>query len=185
MKDIPELVALDVETTGLDPEKDRIVEIALIRISDGNIVDKLVTLLNPEMRIPPDVSSIHGITDNHVKNAPLFSDIAEPVLKLINGKTILVHNADFDIPFLKNELKLCGLELPDIKIIDNRKIIDTLKIARKHFCFPNNSLSTIATYYNIDTSGLHRAEADAIMTYRIYCKMVEELTEKNKFDKNM
>lgn len=172
MKDIPELVALDVETTGLDPEKDRIVEIALIRISDGNIVDKLVTLLNPEMRIPPDVSSIHGITDNHVKNAPLFSDIAEPVLKLINGKTILVHNADFDIPFLKNELKLCGLELPDIEIID------TLDIARNHFCFSNNSLSTIATHYNIDTSCLHRAEADAIMTYGIYCKMVEELNRK-------
>lgn len=179
MEDILELVALDVETTGLDPVGDRIVEIALLKIKEGNIVDKLVTLLNPEMRIPPDVSYIHGITDEKIKGAPFFRDIARKVLDFINGKVLLVHNADFDIPFLKKELKLCGLELSGIKIID------TLAIARTQFCFPNNSLSTIATYYKIDTSGSHRAEADAIMTYKIYCKLVEELQKKNNLDKNL
>ncbi|MCM8762177.1 MAG: 3'-5' exonuclease [Candidatus Omnitrophica bacterium] len=167
-----EIVALDVETTGLDSEKDRIVEIALIRIKQGSIVEKLVTLLNPEIKIPPDVSLIHGITDEQIKDAPFFRDIAVKVLEIINQKTILVHNADFDIPFLKKELKLCGLELSEIKIID------TLAIARNNFCFTNNSLSTIASYYKIDTSGYHRAEADAMMTYKIYCKLLEELQKK-------
>ncbi|HOL22155.1 MAG TPA: 3'-5' exonuclease [bacterium] len=179
MEDITELVVLDVETTGLDPVEGRIVEIALIRIKEGRIIEKLVTLLNPEIRIPPDVSSIHGITDEQIKDAPFFRDIAGKVLDIINKKTLLVHNADFDIPFLKKELSRCGLELSGIKIID------TLAIARNHFCFPNNSLSTIAAYYNIDTSGSHRAEADAIMTYKIYCKLQEELQKKNKLDRNL
>ncbi|MCM8829883.1 MAG: 3'-5' exonuclease [Candidatus Omnitrophica bacterium] len=172
MKDIPELVVLDVETTGLDPEKDRIVEIALISIKNGEIEDKFVTLVNPEVEIPLDVSSIHGITPVDTKDAPFFRDIAGKVLNIINKKTLLVHNADFDIPFLKKELRLCGLELSGIKIID------TLAIARNHFCFPSNSLSNIAAYYKIDTSGSHRAEADAMMTYKIYCKLLEELTKR-------
>lgn len=167
-----ELVALDIETTGLDPEKDRIVEIALIRIKSGKIEDKFVTLVNPEVKIPPDVSFIHGITDEETKEAPFFKDIAEKVLEIINKKTILVHNADFDIPFLKKELKLCGLELSGIKIID------TLAIARTNFCFLNNSLSTIAAHYKIETSGFHRAEVDALTTYKIYCKLLEELEKR-------
>lgn len=180
MEKEPEIVVIDVETTGLDPVEDRIVEIAIIRIKEGSIEEKLVTLLNPEMRIPPDVSYIHGITDNQIKKAPFFRDIASRVLEIVNGKTLLVHNADFDIPFLKNELSRCGMELSGIKVID------TLAIARNYFCFPNNSLSTIAVHYNIDTSGLHRAEADAMLTYKIFCKMQEEtLKGKNKFDKNL
>lgn len=172
MEELPEIVVLDVETTGLDPVEGRIVEIALIRIKEGQIVEKLVTLLNPEMGIPCDVSSIHGITDEQIKDAPFFRDIAGKILELINGRTVLVHNADFDIPFLKKELNLCGMKLSGIKVID------TLAIARNYFCFPNNSLSTIAAYYNIDTSGSHRAEADAIMTYKVYCKLMEELNGK-------
>ncbi|MCX8081919.1 MAG: 3'-5' exonuclease [bacterium] len=179
MKEIPELVVLDVETTGLDPVEGRIVEIALIRIKEGNVVEKFVTLLNPEVKIPPEVSFIHGIKDEQIKDAPLFRDIAEKVLEIINGRTILVHNADFDIPFLKKELNLCGLDLSEIKVID------TLAIARNYFCFPKNSLSTIALYYEIDISGYHRAEADAMITYKVYCKLIEELNRKNKFDKNI
>lgn len=179
MEDIKELVVLDVETTGLNPVEDRIVEIALIRIQEGKVEEKFVTLLNPEIKIPPETSSIHGITDEQIKESPQFRDIAERIFKMIKGKILLVHNADFDISFLKNELGRCGFILPDIKVID------TLTIARSYFCFPSNSLSAIARYYNIDISGAHRAEADAMMTYKIYCKLMEELGEKNKFDKKV
>lgn len=172
MEEIQELVALDVETTGLNPAEDRIIEIALIRIKEGNIAENFVTLLNPERSIPPEVSYIHGITDDDIRESPFFRDIATKVIDIINERTILVHNAAFDIPFVKKELNLCGIELSDIKIID------TLAIAREHFFFRKNSLSVIAAHYGIDISGVHRAEADAKITYNVYRKLLEDLRGK-------
>jgi DNA polymerase III epsilon subunit len=169
-----EIIVLDVETTGLDPLQDKIVEIALLKISNGIIVEKLVTLLNPGIPIPKDAVFIHGITNRMVKNCPFFIDIAQKVFDFINGKILLVHNADFDISFIKKELKLCNMKLPNIKIID------TLTIARNYFNFPSNSLPKIAEYFNIPFPDSHRAEADALMTYKIYCKMQEELQKRKK-----
>jgi DNA polymerase III epsilon subunit family exonuclease len=170
MFDIPELVALDLETTGLKPlEGDRIIEIALIRIAKSSeVIEKFVTVVNPERQIPPDVFLINGITDDMVKTAPCFKDIAGKVFDFIAGRTLLIHNADFDIPFLEIEFKRCGTSIPETKVID------TLAIARNSFIFPKNSLSRIAAYYNINTDGLHRAESDAMMTYKIYRKFCEE-----------
>jgi len=172
MEAIPELVAFDVETTGLNSsEGDRIIEIALIRLRKDSIIEKLVTLLNPEMKIPPEVSSIHGITDEMVKDAPCFRDIAERVLDFIKNSILLIHNADFDISFLKKEFEMCGMEFPEIKIID------TLSIARNSFGFPGNSLYRIAIHYDMDTGGLHRAEADAMTAYKIYRRFCDELSQ--------
>ena len=146
MEEIQELVALDVETTGLNPAEDRIIEIALIRIKKGNIAENFVTLLNPERSIPPEVSSIHGITDDDIRESPFFRDIATKVIDIINERTILVHNAAFDIPFVKKELNLCGIEHPIIKIIDNTGD------SKRAFSSPQNSLSVIAAHYGIDIS---------------------------------
>lgn len=174
MPDIPELVALDIETTGLRPlEGDRIIEIALIRISKtGSIIEKFVTAVNPEREIPPEVYPINGITDDMVKTAPRFRDIAGKIIDFISDRTLLIHNADFDIPFLRKEFKTCGIAFPEIKVID------TLAVARNSFFFPKNSLSCIATHYNLNTDGLHRAEADALTTYKIYRKFCEELARR-------
>ncbi len=170
MADKPELVALDLETTGLKPsEGNRIIEIALIKIAGtGNIIEKLVTTVNPEREIPPDVYPINGISNDMVKSSPCFRDIAGTVFNFIKGKTLLIHNADFDISFLQEEFIICGIKFPEIKVID------TLAIARTFFNFPKNSLSSIASYYNLDTSGLHRAESDAMLTYKVYRKFCEE-----------
>ena len=173
MEYLSEIIAFDVETTGLNPlEGDRIIELALIRIKDGSVVEKIVTAVNPGMAIPPEVCSIHGITDDMVKDAPPFRDIACKIADFIKGGTLLIHNADFDISFLKKEFELCGMNFPEVKVID------TLSIARNSFRFPRNSLSRIAVYYKIDTEGLHRAEADAMTTYKIYRRFCEELSQK-------
>ncbi|MBN1444490.1 MAG: 3'-5' exonuclease [Candidatus Omnitrophica bacterium] len=173
--EIPELIAFDVETTGLKPlEGDRIIELALIRIRDGSVVEKIVTAVNPGINIPPEVCSIHGITDDMVKDAPPFRDIAGKIADFIRGKTLLIHNADFDISFLKKEFELCGMSCPEVKVID------TLAIAKNSFRFPGNSLSRIAVHYKIDTEGLHRAEADAMTTYMIYRRFCEELSRKER-----
>ncbi len=176
MVDMQELVALDVETTGLKvAEGNRIIEIALLRIADsGDIIEKFVTFVNPEREIPPEVFSINGITKEMVKDAPRFRDIARKVYGLTNRRTLVVHNADFDISFLQEEFKICKIRFPEIKVID------TLAIARNFFNFPKNSLSCIAAHYNLDTSGLHRAEADARLAYKIYRRFCEEWGQKER-----
>lgn len=167
---LPIVVALDVETTGLEPYNgDRIIEISLLEIDkDGTLIDRFCSLINPDREIPTEVCSINGITDDMVKNAPYFKDVAMKVFRFIENKTLLIHNADFDKEFLEAEFRRCGMDFPKVN-----GIIDTLLIARKNFNFPCNSLSKIASYYNINITGLHRAEADAMMAYKIYRKFCE------------
>ncbi|MCS7181158.1 MAG: 3'-5' exonuclease, partial [bacterium] len=159
---IPEIIVLDTETTGLNPEEDRICEIALLRIREGEIVEKFATLINPEIKIPTEVSFISKILDDDLKNAPLFCSIVDKVNEIIKGKIILCHNADFDISFLKKEFKRCGIEFPEIKIID------TLLIAKRFFNFKSNSLSYLSHYYKIERTIQHRAEDDAKATFEIF-----------------
>ncbi len=185
MNIVPAVVALDVETTGLNPlNGDRIIEISLIEIAeDGKVVDKFSSLINPDREIPAETSSINGITDDMVGDAPYFRDIALKIFNFMENKTILIHNADFDREFLQAEFNRCGMDFPKVN-----GIIDTLCIARRDFNFPGNSLSRIACYYNIDITGLHRAEADAMIAYKIYRKFCESTCgngpRKNKLDKN-
>ncbi len=166
-----EVVALDLETTGLCPlQGDRICEAALLkfRLCDNAILERFATLVNPGMIIPARVSLINRISDRMVKGAPLFKDIAGKIHSLLEGNILLVHNADFDIPFLKVEFRLCGMEFPETQVID------TLYLARRFFNFPNNSLSALAEYYHLDTSTMHRAENDAILTYRLFNMLCRE-----------
>lgn len=180
MNSVPAVVALDVETTGLNPyNSDRIIEISLLEIAeDGRVIDKFSSLINPDREIPAEVCCINGITDDMVKTAPYFRDIALKIFNFIENKTLLIHNADFDKQFLEEEFKRCGMDFPKVN-----GIIDTLSIARRDFNFPGNSLSKIACYYNMDTSGLHRAEVDAMTAYKIYRKFCEAGCGNNPWEK--
>ncbi|MCM8817921.1 MAG: exonuclease domain-containing protein [Candidatus Omnitrophica bacterium] len=169
---IPELIALDTETTGLDPETDRICEIALLKIRDEKIVEKFTTLINPEIEIPESVSLISGIFDEDVKKAPLFKEIVNKINDIINGKIILCHNANFDIPFLKKEFERCKIKFPKIKIID------TYLIAKNFFCFEKNSLSYLSNFFHIKRVSEHRAEDDAKATFEIFKILYEEMEKK-------
>jgi len=179
---ISEIVAVDVETTGLDPEKDRICEIALLQIKNWRIVDKFTTLINPEIKIPPYISSLSGITDTDVKEAPLFKEIVDKIHKIIKGNTLLFHNASFDIGFLKKEFERCGIEFPEVKIID------TYLIAKNFFNFRSNSLSYISRYFKLERVFQHRAEDDAKAAFKIFelfCKKIDKkysFTYKNLAD---
>lgn len=150
---------LDVETTGLDPASgDRVCEIAIIKTLNGDIVDQLVTLINPGTTIPPRAVSIHGITDSMVRKAPFFRQIAADILDFLKDSVIVAHNAAFDLGFLEAELKNLMLTLPDYKVID------TLGIARRYYNFPSNSLGEIAKNVGILTECEHRALADVMTT---------------------
>lgn len=102
---------VDVETTGLSPQRDRILELAIIRLDDaGVIVDEWVARFDPEG--PVGATHIHGITDADVAGQPRFADLAPAVVQALSGLAVVAHNAKFDLAFLRNELKAAGWEVP-------------------------------------------------------------------------
>src|SRR3990167_8542248 len=96
-------VFVDVETTGTNPNRDRVLEIGIIRFEAGKIVDKLDTIVNPSIWVPDEIRSLTGITQKDIDKAPLFDEIIGKVRDLINGCVFVAHNARFDYAFLKKE----------------------------------------------------------------------------------
>ena len=182
MKDleIPQVVAIDVETTGLSSARgDKICEVALLKIRDFKVIEKLCTLVNPGRQISYSAACVNGITDDMVADAPAFCDIAKDISDFLHSEILLIHNASFDLSFLKRELAICDCELR------NREIVDTLKIARRFFSFQNNSLPALALYFGMGTEGLHRAEYDAWTAYRIFLEFVPLLREQNIYSDSL
>ena len=156
---------LDTETTGLSPiAGGRICEIAVSVSQNGKKLEEYTTLLNPQIPMHPSVIAIHGITNEMVQHAPTFQPIAPQLLCLLEGCVLVAHNAEFDLSFLRNEIELCGLHLPQYPVLD------TLKLARKNGRFERNNLGVIAQALGISAEGAHRAMADVRMTEKVlYC----------------
>jgi DNA polymerase III epsilon subunit family exonuclease len=153
------LAFLDVETTGLSPWfGNRICEIAILRCCGEEILASFDTLINPERPISPGAARVNGLTDEDVAEAPLFADVADQVIPLLQDAIIVCHNAPFDLGFVGRELTRLGKELPPVDVID------TLQLARAYFDFDSNSLQAIAAYFMIDRQGAHRAMADVLTT---------------------
>lgn len=167
-------IAFDVETTGLDPMIDRIIEISAVVFEDFVPVKSFSTLINPERKIPAAASAVNGIFDSDVSDAPLESSaisafcnfVGENALK---GDSVLVaHNALFDIKFLLYALSRSGIDA-DICFQD------TLYMAHRwELDIPNKKLGTIAHYYGIEHDNAHRAEDDARVCGEIFVKMLEQ-----------
>ncbi|MCK9265803.1 exonuclease domain-containing protein [bacterium] len=168
VKDVPEVVALDIETTGLKPEEDRIVEVALLKIKNGITCRKLTSFIYPKIKIPPSGLPVNKIKPFMLEGAPSFDDLALELADFIKGETLLIQNAYFDIPFLKTEFNRSGVKFPDTYVYD------TLLLSKKLFSFERNSLSYLASFYKLDVSGMHRAEKDAMITYKIFCRFFKE-----------
>jgi len=166
-----QLIMLDTETTGLSPlHGDRMVEIGAIKVSKRKIQrdDIFHHYLNPGRPIPEEVVRIHGISDKDVKDAPGFADVAEAFLSFIEGATLVIHNASFDLGFLMNELRLAGAA--DMAQVP---VIDSLSFARKRHPGQRNSLDALCDRYQIDRSqrALHGALLDAELLAEVYLAM--------------
>ena len=160
--DLP-LAVLDVETTGLDHEVDRIIEIAILRFEHGEITDRLSTLVNPERKISEESIDITGISDEDVADSPTFEQIAERVHELLMPCGICAYNLSFDRGFIRAELERCGLSWPD----DN-PTLDPLIFARQFFKnSPRKNLSAISKLLGIPLEEAHRAEHDAEVAGRV------------------
>lgn len=165
-------ICLDTETTGLDPANGgRICEVAMLGSQGGERAGAYCTLLDPQIYISPEVTAIHGITNEMVKDSPKFGDIAFNMIDFLQGNVLICHNADFDVSFLRKEFELLGLSMPQVTILD------TLKFARVHGSFSRNRLGIIAQELGFSSEGWHRAMADTIMTEKIFYYFVAKFKE--------
>lgn len=166
------LAFLDVETTGLSPRSGhRVCEIAVAQFRGEEMIDSFETLVNPMWPISPGASRVNGITDDDVRDAPRFRDVADRVEELMDGAVIVCHNAPFDLSFIGNEFDRAG------KRIEPHEVIDTLEIARCFFSFSSNRLGVIADELKINTDGAHRAMADVLMTHAVFVAFMDDLVD--------
>jgi len=156
----------DVETTGMSPVNDRIVEIAAVRIDKDGSRTSFQSLINPGCMIPAAASRVHGITDNQVADAPSFSDAGYKFLELAQDSVLVAHNARFDLGFLQESLARCGLP------VWKGKTMDSLKLLRQAYAgLPSYSLQNLRRTFNLDdvVEGMqaHRAAADVEWTLQL------------------
>lgn len=162
---INSFVALDLETTGISPTEDRIIEIGAIKVVDGTERAIFSTFVNPEMKIPPRITEITGINDNMVCNAPVIKDIFSELLEFLEDYPLLGHNIIFDYSFLKTAA--VNMDLPFEK-----QGIDTLKMARRVYAdFESKRLEFLCVNLQIDSGTSHRACDDARSARLLYEKM--------------
>ena len=160
---------LDLETTGINVSTDKIVEIALVKISaDGSKIVKR-KLINPEMPIPKASSDIHGITDDMVKDAPTFKQVANEVKQFIEGADLAGYNSNrFDIPMLNEEFLRAGVPVD----IESRKLLDVQKVF--HMMEQRTLTAAYKFYCHKNLEDAHSAEADAVATWEILEAQLEK-----------
>jgi len=171
-KDIDDVAftVLDVETTGLDPRYEKVIEFAGYRIERGEIVDSFISFLNPERRLDPYIVSFTGIRDEDLEDAPLFEDVASKVMDLLTDSVIVGHNIQFDVKFLEAEFLNAGYE--SFKPVT----FCTLRGAKRLYPqLKSKRLEMVRDHLNIPPGVTHRAYSDAKATAEIFLKMAEKL----------
>ena len=165
-------VILDTETTGLSvSEGHRIVEIGCIELDDLIPTKRFFhCYINPERKVSEEAFKVHGYTDEFLSKQKKFSEIVEDFLNFIEGKRLVIHNAEFDMSHLNNELMLLGK-----KKIES-EIVDTLQIAREKFPGSGTSLDALCKKYNIDNSRRtkHNAVIDCELLSKVYINLLDQ-----------
>jgi DNA polymerase-3 subunit epsilon len=176
-------VVLDTETTGLSVrDGHRIVEIGCIELD--NLIptlNKFHCYLNPERKVSEKALEVHGYTDEFLSDKKKFIEIADEFISFIEGKKLVIHNAEFDIAHLNNELEIAGK-----KKIEKKNIIDTLDIARDKFPGSQISLDALCKRYRIDNSKRkkHTALIDCELLTKVYINLIDQREPSLNFETN-
>ena len=166
------LVFFDLETTGVDTAKDRIVEISMVKVMPNGDEVVRTRLINPQMSIPADATAIHGITDEDVKDAPTFAQIAKSLAQFIEGCDFGGFNSNrFDLPMLVEEFMRAGVDV-DFK---QRKFIDVQNIFHK--MEQRTLVAAYKFYCDKDLTNAHSAEADTKATYEVLKAQLDRYPE--------
>ncbi len=176
-------IVLDTETTGLSvKEGHRIVEIGCIELN--NLIPtskKFHCYLNPERKVSEKAFEVHGYTDDFLSNKKKFIEIADDFLKFIENKRLIIHNAEFDLTHLNNELSLLGK-----KKINKENVVDTLELARTKFPGSGISLDALCKRYRIDNTKRkkHNAIIDCELLTKVYINLIDQKEPTLNFDSN-
>jgi len=172
LKDL-DFVVVDVEATGAKTPPNRLIELGAYRIRGGRIVDKFVSLVNPEIPIPRFVATLTGISNDMVKDAPVFADVVPKWLDFVSEAVLVAHNAPFDTSFLNHEIS---------RIYPGHRMVNphlcTVRLSRRAMPdLSNHRLETIASHFSIPIASRHRAGSDALATAEIFILLLTELEE--------
>ena len=166
-------VVVDTETTGLKiSEGHKIVEIGCVELNNqmptGNVFHSYI---NPKKTVSKEALKIHGYSNEFLSKQKVFSEIADVFLDFIRGKRLIIHNADFDLSFLNNELKLANKET-----INKHNIVDTLMLAREKFPGSQASLDALCKRFKIDNSKRekHDALTDCELLSKVYINLIDQ-----------
>jgi len=166
-----DFVVFDLETTGAKAPPCRVTEIGAFRVSNGRITEQFHTLVNPQIPIPAFITSLTGISDDMVREAPLFSEVVDDLLAFLGDSVLVAHNAQFDMRFINHEISrvygeyrlanpcLCTVQL-------SRKLLPDIE---------NHKLKTVAEHYSISLVNHHRASDDAKATAEIFVNLLDML----------
>ena len=163
------LIFLDLETTGMVAAHERITEIGLVEVANGERVDSWSQLVNPEKRIPPFIQSLTGISNKMVQHAPRFEQLAPGLFERLEGKLLVAHNARFDYGFLKSEFARLGMSY-------RSRVLCTAKLSRK--LFPEHrrhNLDSLIERHGLKCSARHRALGDAEVLWQFLQKIHAEI----------
>ncbi len=164
------LTVVDVETTGLYPAAgDRVCEVALLQVHNEREVARFSSLVHPQRSMSAAATAVNGITDAMLAGAPPFATVLPVLCRLLHGAVLVAHNAAFDVSFLCHEFRLAGQSFPEVWVVD------TLTLARTHYCFPSNSLEAIAKTLGIVQPVRHRALADVLTTWQVLCHFLADM----------
>lgn len=164
-------IVLDTETTGMEPSTgDRIVEIGCVELMNHLPTGKTYHVyLNPEREIPAEATAVHGITNDFVKDKPTFGEVVGDFMEFLGDARLVIHNAEFDMKFLNAELRKFGYPS-----LDNRRALDTVRMARQKFPGSPANLDALCRRFNIDNSGrtYHGALLDSQLLAEVYLELL-------------
>lgn len=168
-----EFVVVDIEATGAKMPPNRIIELGAYRVRDRKIVDSFVTLVNPEISIPRFVMALTGISNEMVKQAPVFAEVAPRWLEFVQEAVLIAHNAPFDTSFLNHEI---ARVYPGHRMV-NPHLCTVLLSRRTHPNLMNYRLDTVADHFSIPIFDRHRAGSDAHATAEVFIRILDRLDE--------
>lgn len=175
-------ICLDCETTGLEPESDQIIEIAIARFNYNEILESYETLIDPLIEIPEASIAIHHITNSMVKGKPSVQEVLPQIFSFIGRDIIVGHGITTDIAFILQAAKKHKIATT----IGSHPFLDTLRLARLYGESPTNSLQRLRQHFNIAEEGAHRAMSDVIVNIEVFkhltrrFKTTEQVVERLK-----
>jgi DNA polymerase III epsilon subunit family exonuclease len=167
---IENFITFDVETTGLDPKNDEIIEIGIVKVEMGKICNQFSQLFKPSVPISRVITQITGIKPEDCRDKPLLKESITEITPFFKEGWIISHNAVFDVNFLQNTIKMT---LPNEPELPRERILDTLELSRFLLPdLPNHKLETVAQFFNINSNNTHRALTDSKITSDIFKELV-------------